>query len=85
RPRGGYFISLDVLDGCAKEVIRLAGEAGVKLTPAGSCFPYGKDPHDRNIRLAPTLPPLDEVVQAMEVVCACVELACLNKLAEAGK
>jgi len=85
RPKGGYFVSLDVLDGCAKEVIRLAGEAGVKLTPAGSCFPYGKDPNDRNIRLAPTLPPLDEVVQAMEVVCACVELACLNKLAEDGK
>ena len=85
RPKGGYFVSLDVLDGCAREVIRLAGEAGVKLTPAGSCFPYGKDPNDRNIRLAPTLPPLDEVVQAMEVVCACVELACLNKLAEDGK
>ncbi|PIW27796.1 MAG: aminotransferase [Rhodospirillales bacterium CG15_BIG_FIL_POST_REV_8_21_14_020_66_15] len=81
KPRGGYFVSLDVLDGCAKEVIRLANEAGVKLTPAGSCFPYGKDPFDRNIRLAPTLPPLDEVVQAMEVVCACVELACLDKLA----
>lgn len=85
RPKGGYFVSLDVLDGCAKEVIRLAGEAGVKLTPAGSCHPYGKDPNDRNIRLAPTLPPLEEVVQAMEVVCACVELACLNKLAEAKK
>ncbi len=81
KPKGGYFVSLDVLDGCAKEVIRLADEAGVKLTPAGSCFPYGNDPHDRNIRLAPTLPPLDEVKQAMEVVCACVELACLNKLA----
>jgi DNA-binding transcriptional MocR family regulator len=81
KPKGGYFVSLDVLDGCAKEVIRLAGEAGVKLTPAGSCYPYGNDPHDRNIRLAPTLPPLDEVVKAMDVVCACVELACLNKLA----
>jgi len=82
KPKGGYFVSLDVLDGCAKEVIRLADEAGVKLTPAGSCYPYGDDPNDRNIRLAPTLPPLDEVKQAMEVVCACVELACLNKLAE---
>ena len=81
KPKGGYFVSLDVLDGCAREVIRLAAEAGVKLTPAGSCFPYGKDPRDRNIRLAPTLPPLEEVKQAMEVVCACVELACLNKLA----
>ncbi|MEQ8227114.1 MAG: aminotransferase class I/II-fold pyridoxal phosphate-dependent enzyme [Rhodospirillales bacterium] len=84
KPRGGYFVSLDVLPGCAKEVIRLADEAGVKLTPAGSCHPYGNDPDDRNIRLAPTLPPLDEVKQAMEVVCTCVELACLNKLAESG-
>lgn len=80
KPKGGYFVSLDVIDGCAKEVIRLAAEAGVKLTPAGSCYPYGVDPNDRNIRLAPTLPPLDEVKQAMEVVCASVELACARKL-----
>ena len=58
-PKGGYFISLDVLDGCAAEVVRLAKEAGVELTPAGSTHPYGQDPRDRNIRIAPTFPPGD--------------------------
>ncbi|MEK9723688.1 MAG: aminotransferase [Rhodospirillaceae bacterium] len=84
RPKGGYFVCVDVLDGCAKEVIRLAAEAGVKLTPAGSTWPYGKDPNDRNIRLAPTFPTVAEVEQAMEVFCACVEKACLAKLRDAS-
>jgi len=75
KPRGGYFVSLDTLDGCATEVVRLADEAGVKLTAAGATFPYGKDPRDRNIRIAPSLPPLAQVEQAMQVVAACVELA----------
>jgi DNA-binding transcriptional MocR family regulator len=74
-PRGGYFVSLDTLDGCASDVVRLAGEAGVKLTAAGATFPYGRDPRDRNIRIAPSLPPLAQVEQAMRVVAACVELA----------
>jgi DNA-binding transcriptional MocR family regulator len=74
-PRGGYFVSLDTLDGCASEVVRLAEEAGVKLTGAGATFPYGKDPRNRNIRIAPSLPPLAQVEQAMQVVAACVELA----------
>jgi DNA-binding transcriptional MocR family regulator len=74
-PRGGYFVSLDTLDGCASDVVRLADEAGVKLTGAGATFPYGKDPRDRNIRIAPSLPPLAQVEQAMQVVAACVELA----------
>jgi len=82
KPEGGYFVSVDVLEGCASEVIRLAGEAGVKLTPAGATFPYGNDPKDSNIRLAPTMPSVDEIKQAMEVFCACVELACARKLAE---
>ncbi len=75
RPRGGYFVSLDTPDGCATEVVRLADEAGVKLTAAGATFPYGKDPRNRNIRIAPSLPPLSQVEQAMHVVAACVELA----------
>jgi DNA-binding transcriptional MocR family regulator len=74
-PRGGYFVSLDTLDGCASDVVRLAEEAGVKLTGAGATFPYGRDPRDRNIRIAPSLPPLAQVEQAMQVVAACVELA----------
>lgn len=79
-PRGGYFISLDTLDGCASEVVRLADGAGVKLTGAGATFPYGKDPRDRNIRIAPSMPPLAQVKSAMEVVTLCVLLASLKKL-----
>jgi DNA-binding transcriptional MocR family regulator len=74
-PRGGYFIVLTVPDGTATEVVRLAKEAGIALTPAGATHPYGEDPRDRTIRLAPTFPPLAEVEQAMEGVAVCVELA----------
>ncbi|GAA1921980.1 aminotransferase class I/II-fold pyridoxal phosphate-dependent enzyme [Nocardioides lentus] len=80
RPKGGYFVSLDVLPGTASRVISLAKDAGVALTPAGSAFP-GADPEDRNIRLAPTFPPLDSVVEAMEAVATCVRLAAAEKLA----
>lgn len=80
RPEGGYFVSLDVLDGCARDVVRLAAEAGVKMTAAGVTFPYARDPRDRNIRIAPTLPSVDEITHAMNVLCACVELACVRKL-----
>lgn len=75
KPRGGYFVSLTVPDGLASEVVRLAKEAGVVLTPAGATHPYGKDPQDATIRLAPTLPPLDEVEKAMAGVVTCVQLA----------
>lgn len=75
RPEGGYFIDLEVVDGTATETVRLAGEAGVALTPAGSAYPYGQDPDDRHIRLAPTLPPLAEVETAMDVVGLCALLA----------
>lgn len=78
-PKGGYFISLDTNPGCAKRVVQLANEAGVKLTAAGATFPYGKDPKDTNIRLAPTLPSVSEIKQAMEIVCLCVELADAEK------
>jgi len=80
KPEGGYFVSVDVLDGCAAEVIRLSAEAGVKLTAAGCAFPYGKDPNDRNIRLAPTMPSIDDIQSAMEIFCTCVELAAARKL-----
>lgn len=80
-PAGGYFVNLDVLDGTAARVVALAKGAGVALTPAGSAFPLGHDPRDRNIRLAPTLPPLAEVTAAMEVVATCVLLAAAEKLA----
>ena len=74
RPRGGYFVSLDTESGCARAVIELAGEAGVKLTPAGATFPYGLDPEDRNIRIAPTLPGLAEIETATRLLADCVVL-----------
>jgi DNA-binding transcriptional MocR family regulator len=80
KPRGGYFVSLDLLDGCAAEVVRLADAAGVKLTGAGATYPRQKDPHDRNLRMAPSLPPADQVELAMEVVAVCVQLASLRVL-----
>ena len=79
-PNGGYFVSVDVLDGCAKRVVSLSREAGVTLTGAGATYPYGKDPNDRNIRVAPTYPPVAELEQAMELFCICVQLAAAEKL-----
>ena len=81
QPRGGYFVSLDVLDGIATRVVQLARAAGIALTPAGSSFPGGDDPRDRNIRLAPTFPELAEVTAAMEAVATCVLLASAEQLA----
>src|SRR5690606_8005409 len=83
RPTGGYFVSLDVLDGTASRVIDLAREAGVALTPAGSAFPGKHDPDDRNIRLAPTFPEPAAVTEAMEAVAVCVRLAAAEKLSGA--
>jgi DNA-binding transcriptional MocR family regulator len=80
RPEGGYFVSLDTLDGCASAVVAMADAAGVKLTKAGATFPLGKDPRDRNIRLAPSLPSLDEIRQSMELVAQCVQLVTIAKL-----
>lgn len=84
RPTGGYFVSVDVLDGTAARVVALAKEAGIALTPAGASFPHGNDPRDRNIRLAPSFPPLEEVVTAMEGVAVCIALAAAEKLSHAG-
>ena len=80
KPNGGYFISLNTLDGCAKEVVAMTAEAGVLMTPAGATFPYGKDPRDRNIRIAPTLPSVDELKEAIEIFCICIQIASINKL-----
>lgn len=80
KPNGGYFISLNTLDGCAKEVVAMAHEAGVVMTPAGATFPYGKDPRDRNIRIAPTLPAIDELKKAIEIFSICIQIVSINKL-----
>lgn len=79
-PNGGYFVSVFLLDGCAKETVRLLKEAGVVMTGAGATYPYGKDPRDSNIRIAPTYPSLDEVRTAIDMFCVCAELACVRKL-----
>lgn len=80
-PAGGYFISLDVVDGTARRVIELAKEAGIALTGPGSSFPLKRDPDDRNIRLAPSLPPLEELAEAMDGVATCVLLAAAEQRA----
>ena len=79
-PKGGYFVSVDLMDGCAKRTIQLLKDAGVKMTPAGATFPYGIDPQDRNIRIAPTYPPVGELKIAMEMFCLCAKIACIEKL-----
>ena len=84
-PKGGYFITLDVLAGTAKQVVKLAKEAGVELTPAGATHPGGNDPHDRTIRIAPTFPPANEVEQAAEGVVLAVLLAATEKLLQGAK
>lgn len=80
RPRGGYFVSFDAPTGCASRIVELARNAGVVMTDAGATWPYGKDPQDSNIRIAPTLPPLSELDEAMDVFVCCVKLAYVEKL-----
>ncbi len=82
RPKGGYFISFDSLEGCAKEIVAKTKEAGVVMTGAGATFPYGKDPEDRNIRIAPSFPTMEELKQAAEVFVLSVKLVSLKKLLE---
>lgn len=82
KPNGGYFISLDVMPGTAKRVGELCKQAGVTLTTVGATYPYGKDPKDENIRIAPSFPPVDELITATKLLCLCVKLAAAEKLLE---
>ncbi|MBP1586923.1 MAG: aminotransferase class I/II-fold pyridoxal phosphate-dependent enzyme [Clostridia bacterium] len=79
-PDGGYFISIDTLPGCASAVVAKAKECGVKFTPAGSTYPRKNDPEDRNIRIAPTLPPPEELEAAIKILCVCVKICSIEKL-----
>ena len=80
RPSGGYFVSLNAMPGTAKRTLALCKEAGVTMTGAGATFPYGIDPQDSNIRIAPSLPPVAELEQAIEILCVCLKMAALEKL-----
>ena len=82
KPKGGYFISFDSMDGCAKAIVAKAKEAGVVMTNAGATYPYGKDPHDSNIRIAPSFPTLDELKTAAKLFTVCVKLVSVEKLLE---
>ncbi len=79
-PKGGYFISLYLKDGCAKRTVQLCKEAGVVLTGAGAAYPYGKDPQDSHIRIAPTFPSTPELATAAELLVLCVKLATVESL-----
>ena len=80
KPMGGYFVSVNTMPGIAKETWRLSKEAGLTMTGAGATYPYGKDPLDSNMRVAPSLPPVEQLEQAMEIYCVSMRLAALNKL-----
>ena len=82
RPKGGYFITFEAMEGCATNIVRKCKEAGVTLTGAGAPFPYGKDPHDSVIRIAPSFPAREELAQATDLFVLCVKLASIEKLLE---
>ena len=80
KPRGGYFISFNSMPGCAKAIVAMCKDLGVVMTGAGATFPYGKDPEDSNIRIAPTFPSVEEMAVAAKVFVLCVKLVSVNKL-----
>ena len=80
KPEGGYFISIDVPEQCASKVVAMAKACGVAFTPAGATYPCGVDPLDRNIRIAPSFPPLSQIGTAIEVLCVCIKICALEKL-----
>ena len=80
RPKGGYFVSYNAMSGTAKRALALCKEAGVTMTGAGATFPYGIDPNDSNIRIAPSFPPVEELKQAIAIFCNCLKMAALEKL-----
>jgi DNA-binding transcriptional MocR family regulator len=83
KPRGGYFISFDAMPGCAKNIVGKCKQLGVVLTDAGATYPYGKDPQDSNIRIAPSFPTPEEMMEATKIFVLCVKLASVEKLLEA--
>ena len=78
KPKGGYFISINTIDGLADKVVSLAKDCGVLLTPAGSTFPYKKDPRNRNIRIAPSFPSVSDLAEAVRVLCVCVKICSIE-------
>lgn len=84
-PKGGYFMSFDSLDGCAKAIVARCKKAGLIMTGAGATYPYGRDPHDSNIRIAPSYPPLADLILAMELFSLCVKLVSVERLLETGE
>ena len=83
RPKGGYFVSLYTMDGTAKRALALCKDCGLEMTPAGATYPLGNDPHDSNIRIAPSFPTVEELEKAMDVFCTCLKVAALEKLLKA--
>lgn len=84
-PKGGYFINLDVVDGCASKIVTMASEAGLKLTPVGATFPYRMDPYDRNIRIAPTFLGIEQLNKALDILCSCILVVTLEKRYNEGR
>ena len=81
-PKGGYFISFDAMEGCAKKIVAMCKDAGIVMTGAGATYPYGKDPMDSNIRIAPSFPPIDELIEACKVFIICVKIVSIDKILE---